>query len=168
MEIVYICILWSFGIFYEDLGYFMTIWYILYSINAFFCFWYRVPRKIWQPWFDKCTLLLVLRFLCFLCSLKWRFNFFFAQAKRLNIICRGEHYNGIAFDPFSPQSFPNKMGFRAVVFHLQGCQIFLRASYQNGINILGRWPQSGPTVRKIHQMTFKDSHTFHSKALAMI
>jgi hypothetical protein len=32
-------ILWPFGIFYGDLGYFMTIWYILYSFGTFFRFW---------------------------------------------------------------------------------------------------------------------------------
>jgi hypothetical protein len=30
---------WPVGIFYRDLGYFMT----------FFWLWYHVPRKIWQP-----------------------------------------------------------------------------------------------------------------------
>jgi hypothetical protein len=30
------CILWLFGIFIDILGYFMTIWYILYSFGAFF------------------------------------------------------------------------------------------------------------------------------------
>jgi hypothetical protein len=39
----------SFKIFSGDLGYFMTIWYILYSFGTFFRFWYHVPRKIWQP-----------------------------------------------------------------------------------------------------------------------
>jgi hypothetical protein len=34
--------LWRFEIF-------LTIWYILYSFGTFFRFWYRVPRKIWQP-----------------------------------------------------------------------------------------------------------------------
>jgi hypothetical protein len=29
-------ILWSFGIFYRHLGYFMTIWYILCSFGTFF------------------------------------------------------------------------------------------------------------------------------------
>jgi hypothetical protein len=29
----------------------MTIWYILYSFGTFSGFWYRVPRKIWQPWY---------------------------------------------------------------------------------------------------------------------
>jgi hypothetical protein len=29
-------VLWPFGIFYGDWGYFMTIWYILYSFCAFF------------------------------------------------------------------------------------------------------------------------------------
>jgi hypothetical protein len=37
-------------IFYGYLGYFMTIWNILCSFGTFFRFWYRVPRKIWQPW----------------------------------------------------------------------------------------------------------------------
>jgi hypothetical protein len=41
-------VLWPFGIFYGDLRYFMTIWYILYSFGTFF--WYFVPIKIWQPW----------------------------------------------------------------------------------------------------------------------
>jgi hypothetical protein len=27
----------------------MTIWYILWSLGAFFPFWYFAPRKIWQP-----------------------------------------------------------------------------------------------------------------------
>jgi hypothetical protein len=43
-------ILCRFGIFYGGLGYFMTIWYILYSFGTFFRFWYHVPRKIWQAW----------------------------------------------------------------------------------------------------------------------
>jgi hypothetical protein len=42
-------ILWSFGIFYGHLVYFMVIWYILWSFGIFFPFWYVVPRKIWQP-----------------------------------------------------------------------------------------------------------------------
>jgi hypothetical protein len=41
---------WQFRIFYGDLGYFMTIWYILYSFCTFFRLWYYVPRKIWQTW----------------------------------------------------------------------------------------------------------------------
>jgi hypothetical protein len=41
--------LWTFGIFYEHLGYFLTIWYILCSFVTFFRFWYHEPRKIWQP-----------------------------------------------------------------------------------------------------------------------
>jgi hypothetical protein len=45
-------ILWPFGICYGYLGYFMTIWYILCSFGTFFRFWYRVPRKIWQPCFQ--------------------------------------------------------------------------------------------------------------------
>jgi hypothetical protein len=36
-------------IFYEHLGYFMTIWYILCTFGNFFRFWYHVRRKIWQP-----------------------------------------------------------------------------------------------------------------------
>jgi hypothetical protein len=28
----------------------MTIWYILCSFGTFFRLWYRVPRRIWQPW----------------------------------------------------------------------------------------------------------------------
>jgi hypothetical protein len=31
------------------LGYFMTIWYSLYSLGTFFRFRYHVSRKIWQP-----------------------------------------------------------------------------------------------------------------------
>jgi hypothetical protein len=49
-------ILWPFGIFYRNLGYFMTIWYILCSFGKFFRFWYIVSRKIWQPWFQKLSL----------------------------------------------------------------------------------------------------------------
>jgi hypothetical protein len=37
-------VLWIFGIFYNHLVRFVFIWYI------FSGFWYRVPRKIWQPW----------------------------------------------------------------------------------------------------------------------
>jgi hypothetical protein len=44
-------ILWPLGISYGDLGYFMIIWYILYSFGTFFRFWCHVPRKIWQPSF---------------------------------------------------------------------------------------------------------------------
>jgi hypothetical protein len=40
----------------EYLGYFITIWDILLPFGTFcvhfvqfFCFWYHVPRKIWQP-----------------------------------------------------------------------------------------------------------------------
>jgi hypothetical protein len=32
------------------LGYFMTIWYILFPFGTIFWFWYHVPRQIWQPW----------------------------------------------------------------------------------------------------------------------
>jgi hypothetical protein len=44
------------GIFYghlkyfmDILGYFVTIRYIFCSFGTFFQFWYRAPRKIWQP-----------------------------------------------------------------------------------------------------------------------
>jgi hypothetical protein len=43
-------ILLSLGIFYGDLGYFMTFWNILYSFGTFVRLWYHVPIKIWQPW----------------------------------------------------------------------------------------------------------------------
>jgi hypothetical protein len=54
MDIWYI--LWTFGIFYGHLVYFMDIWYILWTFGIF-CgnvvyfppFWYVVPRKIRQP-----------------------------------------------------------------------------------------------------------------------
>jgi hypothetical protein len=36
-------ILQTFGIFYDHLVHFVSIWYI------FSRFWYHVPRKIWQP-----------------------------------------------------------------------------------------------------------------------
>jgi hypothetical protein len=42
--------LWTFGILYGHLVYFMDIWYILRQFGIFSPFWYVVPRKIWQPW----------------------------------------------------------------------------------------------------------------------
>jgi hypothetical protein len=36
-------------IIFGDLGYCMTMGYILYSFRTFFRFWYHVPRKVWQP-----------------------------------------------------------------------------------------------------------------------
>jgi hypothetical protein len=41
---------WPFGIFCGLLVYFVVIWYILWSFEKLFPFWYVVPRKIWQPW----------------------------------------------------------------------------------------------------------------------
>jgi hypothetical protein len=35
------------------LGYYMTIWYIWYSLGNFFRFWYQALRKIWQPCFSR-------------------------------------------------------------------------------------------------------------------
>jgi hypothetical protein len=40
-------------IFYGRLIYFTAIWHILWPfgiIGIYSCFWYVVPRKIWQPW----------------------------------------------------------------------------------------------------------------------
>jgi hypothetical protein len=34
-----------YGIFNGDWGYFMTIWYILYSFGTFFRFWYHIHKK---------------------------------------------------------------------------------------------------------------------------
>jgi hypothetical protein len=43
--------LWSLGIFYGDLGYFMTIWYILYSVGMynFSCFGIMYQEKYGNP-----------------------------------------------------------------------------------------------------------------------
>jgi hypothetical protein len=41
-------ILRTFGIWYDRLVHFVLIWYI------FVLFWYRAPRKIWQPWLAAC------------------------------------------------------------------------------------------------------------------
>jgi hypothetical protein len=41
------------GIFYGYLVYFVFIWYILWLFGIFFPFWYVVPRKIWQPWYEE-------------------------------------------------------------------------------------------------------------------
>jgi hypothetical protein len=38
--------LWLFAIFYD-------IWYIFRLLGMFFPFWYVVARKIWQPWFPE-------------------------------------------------------------------------------------------------------------------
>jgi Zn-dependent protease with chaperone function len=32
--------------------YFTAKWYILWLFGVFFLFWYVLPRKIWQPWFQ--------------------------------------------------------------------------------------------------------------------
>jgi hypothetical protein len=40
--------LWSFGIFYRHLGYFMAIWWCCGNLVYFPPFWYVVSRKIWQ------------------------------------------------------------------------------------------------------------------------
>jgi hypothetical protein len=42
-------ILWQFGLFYDNLVYFMDIWCILWLYDIFFSFGYVLPRKIWQP-----------------------------------------------------------------------------------------------------------------------
>jgi hypothetical protein len=41
---LYTYVLWPFGIFYGYSGYFMTIWYILFSFGTFFRFWYHAPN----------------------------------------------------------------------------------------------------------------------------
>jgi hypothetical protein len=49
------------GIFYGHLIHFTVLCYILWTFGTsrgnlvhFFLFWYFVPIKIWQPWFQSC------------------------------------------------------------------------------------------------------------------
>jgi hypothetical protein len=41
--------LWTFGMFYGHLVYFMDIWYICWSFGIIFPFWYVVTRKSGNP-----------------------------------------------------------------------------------------------------------------------
>jgi hypothetical protein len=51
--VMVICyILWSFDIFFGHLLYFVVILLYVSRFGIFFPFWYVVPRKIWQPWFQ--------------------------------------------------------------------------------------------------------------------
>jgi hypothetical protein len=57
MEDAGMYIVLTFGQFHGHLVHFMVLWYILWSFGIFSPFWCIVPRKIWQPWFGRETLL---------------------------------------------------------------------------------------------------------------